>query len=303
MGTKKRSTTLSKPRVLTLTPPTQAVNSLVGLGVNYILLYDSTGKFVAGIGFNLTTYQQEPIPDSLLSQISESNTIKLNTPDSSTTSVLVIPSGPIIVALNPIPSSTTGGFIQGVLVLARYFDSDEITTLSRTLQLPVTLKPYSEWQTTGATQETTFSQPVDTNYIVGYDVVKDLNNQPAILLGITIPRTVYVQGIITVNYVDQLVLVSCVVFSVTIILMLEFLYLAKLSKLTHAVSDISHHKNPSERLPTKGNDEIETLKKSINNMLGEIEDNNTKLQKTERFSAIGELATMVLMTFATHCRA
>jgi methyl-accepting chemotaxis protein len=93
------------------------------------------------------------------------------------------------------------------------------------------------------------------------------------------PRSIYVQGVITVNYVDRLVLVSCVVFSLIIILLLEFLVLSKLSKLTGAVSVISQHKNLSERLPTKGNDEIETLTKSINNMLGEIEDNNKKLQK------------------------
>jgi signal transduction histidine kinase len=75
--------------------------------------------------------------------------------------------------------------------------------------------------------------------------------------------------------------------------MFEFMVFSKLSKLTNAVTKISQHNNPQERLLTKGNDEFEALTKSINQMLGEIEENNDKLQKAQRFSAIGELATMI----------
>jgi signal transduction histidine kinase len=66
-----------------------------------------------------------------------------------------------------------------------------------------------------------------------------------------------------------------------------------LSKLNHQVSDLSKQDRTAKRLPTKGNDEIGTLTQSINGMLDKIEDNTDKLQKAERFSAIGELATMV----------
>jgi HAMP domain-containing protein len=74
------------------------------------------------------------------------------------------------------------------------------------------------------------------------------------------------------------------VFSAAILLMLELLFLSKLSRLNEAVSNITQHNNLSERLPTQGNDEVETLAKSINNMLGEIEDNTRKLRKRKILS-------------------
>jgi signal transduction histidine kinase len=139
----------------------------------------------------------------------------------------------------------------------------------------------------------TFSKPLNANYIAGYTTIKNYNGQSAFNLGVTIPRTSYVQGLITLNYIDELVLVSCVVFSVIIFISLEFLVLSKLSKLTGEVTKITQHSDLSERLPTKGNDEFETLTKSINKMLEEIEENNKKLRTAQRFSAIGELATMI----------
>jgi signal transduction histidine kinase len=277
----------------------EALDSWVTLGVNYILAYNNEGQCVTNFGFNLTTYQKESIPTNLLKEISENPNIwRLGSIDSAAKGILLIPQGPLMVVSSPIPPENSGGSMQGALVFARYLDDKEIASLSRTVQLPISLTRYSEAQIDGNQLECspaamTYSTPIDTNYIVGYYVVKDLTNQPALLLGVTIPRTVYLQGVITLNYIDRLMLVSCVVFSVIIVLLLEFLVLSKLSKLTNAVSNLSHRKNPSLRLPTNGNDEIDTLTKSINNMLSEIEDNSKKLQKVERFSAIGELATMI----------
>ncbi|MCW4005532.1 MAG: ATP-binding protein [Candidatus Bathyarchaeota archaeon] len=285
----------------TLPLSSQEVESLVDLGANYILIYDVQGKFDSGIGFNLTTYQKESIPDNLITEIEENEKIwNLQELDSGITGFLLLSNKPAIIASSPLLAvGVDDGSMQGELVLVRYFDSATVAALSRSVRLPVTLELYDAWQgsaveqTRSSLSPTTFSQAIDTNYIIGYSVVNDLNTQPAFVLGVTIPRNVYVQGIITVNYVDMLVLASCVVFSVAVVLMLEFFMLSKLSKLNEAVSKLSHRQNLSERLPTTGNDEITTLTKSINNMLSEIEDNTHKLQKAERFSAIGELSSMV----------
>ncbi len=259
----------------------QVINSLVNLGVNYLMLYDSSGKFIAGFGFNLTTYQQEPLPTSLVSKIQACSSI-IGVTAGAGSGVLQIPTGLLIVSSAQITPSVNQPAEGDILVLARYLDADEISMLQRALQMPVSIQPYAESQSSSVPQSVTFSVPIDTNYVVGYSMIKDYNGAPAFLLGVTMSRTVYVQGVITLNYIDRLVLVSCVVFSLTIFITFEFLVLSKLSKLTNAVTKISQHNNPSERLPTKGNDEFETLTGSINKMLGEIEENNEKLQIFEK---------------------
>ncbi|MCW3984728.1 MAG: hypothetical protein NWE96_12185 [Candidatus Bathyarchaeota archaeon] len=286
----------------------QAITSWVELGVNYMLVYNKAGKFLYGFGFNLTTYRNIGVPQSLLDEIYKNEVLwGVSSVENSVKGIISIPEGSLIVASSSIPKSTTDETNECTLVMARFIDSNVIALLSRTVQLPVTLTQYDEWQkvssqrTAPVESVNTFSSPIDNNYIIGYYVIKDLKDQPAFMLGVTIPRSIYTQGIITVNYVDRLVIVSCVVFSVTVALFLEFMFLAKLSKLNNEVSNITQDNTPTKRLRTKGNDEIDTLTKSINGMLDKIEENTHKLQKAERFSAIGELAT--LMTSATHYRA
>ncbi|MCW4024633.1 MAG: ATP-binding protein [Candidatus Bathyarchaeota archaeon] len=277
----------------------QTINLLVNSGANYLLIYDLKGNFETGIGFNLTTFQQEPLPSDLLTEVSNDSVIwNLNNMDSTITGILLIHDEPLIIASSLIPSSFPDEPADHCLVFARYIDSAVLASLSRTVQSPVTFVLCSDWQASNSDSESsvlplTFSKPVNSSYIVAYNVLKDITGDPAVILTVTMPRSVYVQGVITVNYIDRLLLVSCVVFSAAILLLLEFLFLSKLSRLNEAVSNITLRNNLSERLPTHGDDEIETLTKSINNMLGEIEDNTKKLQKAERFSAIGELATMI----------
>jgi signal transduction histidine kinase len=274
-----------------------AVTGWVDLGINYLLIYNTQGKYMTGFGFNLTSYHQEQVPQSLTTEISNNPVIwSLTTLDSTTHGILNIPTGALIIASSLIHSESSDKLIGGTLIMARYLDQEEVSALSRTVQLPITVTAYSQLpdsQKVKAITQASFSQPASSNSIIGYYVAKDLRDHPALLIGVTIPRSIYVQGVITVNYIDILLTVSCVVFSITVALLLELSYLTKLSKLTHQVSELSTQTSTSKRLPTKGNDEIENLTRSINGMLDKIEDNTDKLQKAERFSAIGELATMV----------
>jgi signal transduction histidine kinase len=287
--------TFVKNQQLMFGTSTQELTTWADLGINYVLVFDNQGKFITGFGFNLTTYHEEKIPQSLLSQIENTKGIWNLNADSTTNGLMLLPTGTVIVASAPI-KETGSGAVKGALVMARYFDSEEISSLSTTIQLPVTLTLYPDWiqQNGDATSElTTFFRPINTKYITGYYVLKDLTGQPIALLGVTMTRDIYIQGIITVNYIDQLVVISFAVFSIAIALLLELVFLIKISKLNKDVSGLSKQNNSSKRLQTIGNDEIATLSKSINGMLDEIENNAKKLQKTERFSAIGELATMV----------
>ena len=276
----------------------KAIAAWVDLGVNYLLAYDKTGNYLTGFGFNLNSYQKEPVPKSLIDEIKATPVIWEQTNvDSLTSGIILIPTGALIVASSPISSNKVGEPAVSTLIMARFLDSEETAALSRTVQLPITITTYDQAtlnKEANGIALNTYSEPVNDTYIVGYYAFKDLKNNPILLIGVTIPRSIYVQGVITVNYIDRLVLISGVVFSVTIALLLEVSYLSKLSKLTDEVSKIGQqNNNQSKRLRTSGNDEIESLKKSINGMLGKIEDNTIRLQKVERFSAIGELATMV----------
>jgi signal transduction histidine kinase len=138
-----------------------------------------------------------------------------------------------------------------------------------------------------------FVNPLNADSVAGYALIDDVFGQPVLTLRAEMPRDIYKQGQATMNYVLLSLFSSCVMFSATIVLLLDKVVLSRLTELTADVSLIGIDKGFSARVHMTGSDELSALASSVNGMLAEIEDRTIKLQKSERFAAIGELATMV----------
>jgi signal transduction histidine kinase len=128
---------------------------------------------------------------------------------------------------------------------------------------------------------------------MGYDVVDDIRGQPLFVIGANMPRTVYDQGLSTINYIDESLLIAGVVFTGIVVVLMEYSVLRRLGKLSDAVIKLGKGGENLEQLPVSGNDEITWLTLSINGMIEEIQSQSVKLQKSERLSAIGELARQI----------
>jgi len=141
--------------------------------------------------------------------------------------------------------------------------------------------------------EPIFISPLNADSVAGYALLNDIFEQPILVLRAEMTRDICKQGQTTINYFLLSLFASCAVFSTATMLLLEKAVLLRLDQLSTGVSDIGKRKDISARVSMAGDDELSTLAKSINNMLTEIENKTIKLQKSERFAAIGELATMV----------
>ena len=124
-------------------------------------------------------------------------------------------------------------------------------------------------------------------------MVNDINGHPAVVVEVDMPRTFIEEGQITLSYADLSLGSACVVFSILIYEPMNRTVVSRLSELDASVKKISAQGDPSLKLSVSGDDDIASLSTSINNMLDELDSKSEQLQKSERFSAIGELATMV----------
>ena len=126
---------------------------------------------------------------------------------------------------------------KGVLIFATYYNSNEIKKLTYVMNLPMSIETIGSWEKENNIQNSTLSAsyiiPVNQQYITGYDIIDDINGQPILAVGATMPRTVYDQGLATVSYIDQVLLVAGIIFSAIIVLLLEFAVLRRLGKLTN----------------------------------------------------------------------
>ena len=277
--------------------------SLINIRINFLLFVNSTGHLVSGMAFDLKNITEMSIPQSVLQLLSANDVIwRHQDIKSSVDGIVLLPEGPLLLASRPILTSQREGPIRGALIFARYFNDDEVERLAETVHLSLVMYRLSSSQlpsdfhvASASLSENTpiFANPLNADSIAGYALIKDVFGQPILVLRAEMPRDIYKQGQATINYLDLSSFVTCAVFSALIMLLLERVVLIRLGRLTANVSGIGKREVLSERVPITGNDELSVLASSINDMLTEIENKTVKLQKSERFATIGELATMV----------
>lgn len=270
------------------------------LGLNYMIFVNSSGRYVFGMGFDLANDTGMRIPNSVLTLVTSNTRIwDFQNLNDSLTGIVLLPEGPLLLASRPILTSQGSGPIRGAVIFARYFDQQFVESLSTTVHLPLNLTLFSSWQESDATSSyssvipSIYVHPLNTNQIAGYYVIDDINSQPALVLGTTLPRDTYTQGLTTLSYLDLSVVATSVAFSVVMLLLMERVVLSRLHKLDVDVMSITGQTDFAAKLSISGDDAIASLSGSINKMLEEIENKTIQLRKSERFSAIGELATMV----------
>jgi signal transduction histidine kinase len=268
-------------------------------GVNFMVFLNSTGGIVYAVGYDLVNLTTMPVPHSLLTLVSGDilpslvrNNIFRNV-KSNFTGAAVIPQGPLIIASQPVRHSGGSGPVDGAVVFADYVDSQFVHALSVALRLPLTVAPYGSWNQSVSSSyvfvpPSTYIDPVNGSNIAGYLVVDGIDSAPAFVLGTTLPRTTYNQGLSTILLLDLSVGLTCVTFGVIIVILIEGTLLSRIRRLASDAASVRGVGALSARLPVSGNDEITSLGGSINGLLEEIQNKSIELQKSER-----QLASMV----------
>lgn len=277
--------------------------SFINIRTNFLLFVNSTGQLVSGMAFDLKNMTEMTIPQSVLQLLSSNDIIwRHQGTNSSVTGIVLLPEGPLLLASRPILTSQREGPIRGALIFARYFNNDEIERLAETVHLPLVMHRFGDFQMPSDFQEAgsslseknpIFTNPLNADSIAGYALINDVFGDPILVLRAEMLRDIYKQGQSTINYLVLSLFAACAVFSTLIMLLLEKVVLSRMTQLTASVSNVGKGKELSARVSMTGDDELSTLAGSINGMLTEIENKTVKLQKSERFAAIGELATMV----------
>jgi signal transduction histidine kinase len=172
-------------------------------------------------------------------------------------------------------------------------------SLSAAEHLPLNLLSFASWQGTSAAESgnqvlpSIYVQPLNSSDVAGYLVINDVNNKSILVLQATMPRDTYNQGLTTIGFLDISTIAISVGFSAVMLLLMERVVLSRLHRLDADVTKITNQEVISGSLQISGDDAISSLSRSINRMVAEIDKKTQELRKSERFSAIGELATMV----------
>jgi len=254
-------------------------NTLLNLRLNIMLYVNASGGLVYGKSVDLESGEETPLPAGLPDNLKAGSPL-LDTQDRSAVSgVLMLPSGPLLVAACPILMSDGSGAPRGTLIMGRYLNEEEIALLSEISGLEMTIQPYSG-QSLPADFGTaapmlagndTVVLPVDGDTISGYRLVRDVYGNPALIVRVDSPRLVYQQGQASVGYFMLALALSGLAMGLIAMFVMQRTAIGRISRLSESVRRIGAENDLTVRLPERGDDEVAGFAHTMNTTLDELE--------------------------------
>jgi signal transduction histidine kinase len=270
--------------------PEGEFGNLDALRANFVGIFDINGQMVFGKAVVLPDFKSGPIPQGLANFFGPSGSL-LRRPglESAVSGVLILPAGPMLVAVSPILAGDRKGPVRGTLVMGRWLDKLETERLSQKTRLSLSLRPIDDHSSTEDFQtarrmlsvnQPVLVRPLGPKLVAGYLLVTDVQNRPALVLKIELPRTIYSQGESTVLYLMLWILAVGLIFDGTMFVLLDRSVLSRLARLSRNVEAVGRLGHISARVHVNGNDELTTLGKTINKTFDALENAEESLRKT-----------------------
>ncbi len=268
---------------------------LYNLRLDAMVFIDVSGDFVYAMQLNANKDELQEVPpdvkDLLKTLIADNQDINKRVQG-----ILSVPGGAMLVATNPILTSSSEGPIHGNLVLYRYLDQTEIAHLSELTNQNMVFTPHSS-----QTQYNQNSKPDDlpisiaeisAHEIQSTSTLKDIYGNPAIDVSILMDRDMYLIGQAGFESIIVMLVVVGVVFSLLIIILLDRIILLRVQSMSAAIHAIGEHNDLQERLkPDNIPDELSAMSHEINVMLDKLQASRLQIEARENalIAITGEL--------------
>jgi sensor domain CHASE-containing protein len=249
--------------------------------VNFLLFVDSAGKTVSVSGFDAAKASPVDVPEDLKAHVSSTDRLlEFRGPRDRIDGLILLSSGPVLVASRPIVHTNSAGPARGALVTARYLDSRGLQQLENRhgvssviafridRQLPADV---ATARSSVSASAPVYIRAIDGTIIAGYISLSDIYGHAALMLRVKMPRAIYQQGRISQVYLAGASLCIVVAGAMVVGWLLEKSVVCRLEGLNSSVASIAASSNPSARVSFSRRDEITTLAKGINRMLESIQ--------------------------------
>jgi diguanylate cyclase (GGDEF)-like protein len=274
--------------------------------INFILFFDKTGKLFFGQNYDLREKKMVPIPDNFLRYLSNHPAVtQQKNVDDGTVGFVKIPEGNAIISSMPVLTSNSEGPIFGSLLMGYLLDKDHVQKIADTMELKIDFffLPFSD---PDKSLNKTFDElakgaqyvvtPKNSTAIYGYTLLNDIDGQPIGILRMEIPRTLFNEGIMTINHYLAIVISLGIIVLITMWQLLKSFVLNRVVSVSNQVVKINSESNFSKRIQTYGNDELHDMVRAINSMLEIIELSQEQLKyrisqhsdKLERLSKLNK---------------
>lgn len=255
--------------------------SLARLGARHIGFFDPNGNVIEAYEAEDGSKTLEPLSADTAKLLGRAAALTRSVmPADSTSGLVSLEDGVFIVATGPISDGKGTVPVAGSLLLSQPVDPGFVRSIAEQTKLDVELLPlapslrtaeassaYDKWVRGGA-----FVQVTTGDTVLGHEVISDLHGEPAILIRVTRPRTIYSEGITAAYSVFAYFLGTKFVSTLLFILLLDRLVIVRLRRLSREVALVRERRDPSRRVSEDGADELALLGRDINAMIKALEE-------------------------------
>lgn len=144
--------------------------------------------------------------------------------------IIVLPDGPVLLAAKPIRDTNKQKPARGTMIAGRYLTKEEFTGIAETAQLSLVAYGIDDpnmsvdfllAKSILNDNNPSMIKPLNDESVVGYTVLKDVYQKPAMLLRVDTKRDIYLQGKNTLGYVMVVLFVIGISFGGINLLFLE----------------------------------------------------------------------------------
>ena len=160
--------------------------SLAVLDVDFMVFADKTGRIVYSKAVDPVSGRGVPLPTGLGSYLaSQLPKLRLTDPNAAAAGALHLPAGSLLLAVQPISSSSGSAPYDGLFVTGYFLSRSRVAAISKLTQLPLVLRPAGQ---EGDRSPATTLAP---RTLTAYATVRGLDGRPSLVVGTTRPRTAF----------------------------------------------------------------------------------------------------------------
>ncbi|MDD1661444.1 MAG: PAS domain S-box protein [Methanomicrobiales archaeon] len=260
--------------------------------INFMVFLNTSGAIYYAEAFDPASRQEGPLPENLAGMVTGNQILtNFSWNDESMSGFLMLPEGPVMVASAPITTNNYDGARRGFLIVGRLLDDVEIRRIGLLTNQQVMMYPQSEpgspadirgAQVRLDDNQSIVIQPDGPTTIAGYAQIRDLYDNPILIIKTQLPRQIYAQGQATLDYFTLSYIVVVLIFAIVFLYLLDSSLLSPISRLSTDVKRIGMTRDLSARLKVgKEENEVTNLQENINKTLAALEKAQSRLQRSE----------------------
>ncbi|MBI4719334.1 MAG: HAMP domain-containing protein [Planctomycetes bacterium] len=250
-----------------------------------------------------TNQGQEPVdPGSLFTEVTDPRhrLVAHASADEKTFGAWMTPLGPALVGSAPITTSDRTGEVRGAVIMGRFITSDLVQQVADRTRVPLQLTPLQDLpvEDRAALSHLSGDEPwinaEQPETLVGYTLVRDILERPALLLRADLPRTISQKGRTAAAFAAVTSIGGGAVMMLVMWVVLSMMIVGPLTRVTSHAVRVGSQDDLHVRLNMAGGDEIAVLARELDRMVDRLAESRRQLLSVAHNAGMAQVATNIL---------